>query len=232
MVARVTRTAASIYTTLPESNAAENRPAHAFIRGQHRPRKKKTKRKDEETKVMTTDDDISTNISEKPPLRPRSRRRVVAGLTIMLAAGALSFSVAQAQGGGADGSGGPHAGAWGGGGFIAGRIARVLDHVGASDAQKAQIKAVWDGLRPQLKAVHDQHRQLRRQISEALAAPAIDTAQVEQLRRQSVQLMDRTSVLITQGMVSSAQVLTPDQRRQALAEMQKHHGRGGGDATE
>jgi hypothetical protein len=38
--------------------------------------------------------------------------------------------------------------------------------------------------------------------------------------------MDKASSLITQGMVQSAQVLTPDQRKQVLAEIQAHH-RGG-----
>ena len=176
----------------------------------------------------------TTDLSSAP--RPRVRRRWLTGIAIMLAAGALSFSVARAQGvGDPSDAGGPFAGAWGGGGpggFMHHRMARLLDSVGATDAQKAQIKAVWDGLRPQLKAVHQQHWQLRQQMATAMTAANIDTNQVEQLRRQSVQLMDRTSSLITQGMVSSAQVLTPVQRQQVLSQLQqmrqRHHWHGGG----
>jgi Spy/CpxP family protein refolding chaperone len=59
-----------------------------------------------------------------------------------------------------------------------------------------------------------------------MTAPTIDPAQIEQLRQQSVQLMDKTSSVVTQGMVATAQVLTADQRKQVAAEMQKEHHRG------
>jgi Spy/CpxP family protein refolding chaperone len=182
----------------------------------------------------------SSNQASAP--RPRVRRRWLTGLAIMLAAGALSFSVARAQGVGdpSDAGGGPFAGEWGGGGgggaFMHHRMARLLDSVGASDGQKAQIKAVWDGLRPQLKAAHLQHAQIRQQMAAAMTAANIDTNQVEQLRRQSVQSIDRISSLITQGMVSSAQVLTPAQRQQVLSQLQqmrqRHHWHGGGGQPE
>src|SRR5437868_5913347 len=84
------------------------------------------------------------------------------------------------------------------------RMQRILTDVGASDAQKAQIKAVWDGLRPQLKAAQQDHARLRGQIAQAIAAPTIDTAAIEKLRQQAVQSLDRTSALFTQGMVSTS----------------------------
>jgi Spy/CpxP family protein refolding chaperone len=168
--------------------------------------------------------------------RPLAHRRGLAGLGALLAAGALSLSIARAQA--PAGAGGPPAamGAFGGDGegFMAFRMQRLLDKVGASDSQKGQIKAIWDGLRPQLKTLHQQHFQLRQQIGQALSAPTIDPAGVEKLRQQSVQLMDKTSSLITQGMVSSAQVLTADQRKSALTiiqqhqQHQRHHGPGAG----
>ena len=99
----------------------------------------------------------------------------------------------------------------------------ILNDVGATDAQKAQIKTVWDGLRPQLKAARQDHYRLRQQIAQAIAAPTIDTAAIEKLRQQSVQALDHTSALITQGMVATSQVLTPDQRQKALSEIRRHH---------
>lgn len=160
--------------------------------------------------------------------RPQARRRWLAGLGAALAIGAVSLSMARAQA--PAGEPGGQMGAFGRGeGFMAFRIQRLLDRVGATDSQKSQIKAIWEGLRPQLKALHQQHAQLRQQIGQVISAPTIDTAQVEKLRQQSVQVMDKLSSVITQGVVSSAQVLTPDQRKQALEEMQKqrqHHRRG------
>jgi Spy/CpxP family protein refolding chaperone len=173
---------------------------------------------------METDNTTHPRIAR--PARPRTGKRWWAGLGVLVAAGALGLSVARAQTAGGDAGGGAPMGAWGPGGgegFMAARMQNILTKVGASDSQKSQIKAVWDGLRPQLKALHQQGFQIRQQMAQAMTAATIDPSQVEKLRQQSVQLMDKTSALITQGMVSTAQVLTPDQRQAALAEIQKEH---------
>jgi Spy/CpxP family protein refolding chaperone len=174
---------------------------------------------------METGDSTQPRITTPTP-RPLVRRRWLAGLGALLAVGALSMSMARAQAPADSGDPSAVAGPFGGGGegFMAFRMQRLLDKVGATDSQKGQIKAVWDGLRPQLQTLHQQHAQLRQQIGQAISAPTIDTAGIEKLRQQSVQLMDKTSSVITQGMVSSAQVLTPDQRKQALALIQAHRG--------
>jgi len=157
--------------------------------------------------------------------RSRSRKGLWMGLALMLGAGALAVGVPMAQAhdfGGGPGGAGMHGG--GPGGHFGFRVQRLLEKVNASDSQKTQVKAIWDGLAPQLKAAHQQHGELHKQIAQAMAAPTIDPARIEKLRQQSVQAMDQTSKLITQGMVQTAQVLTPDQRKQALAEIEKHRG--------
>jgi Spy/CpxP family protein refolding chaperone len=150
-------------------------------------------------------------------------RRALAGVAALAVAGALSLSVAHAQG-----SGGDHEG------FMAFRMHKVLDKVGATDAQKAQIKAIWEGLRPQLKTLHQQHASLHQQITQAMTAATIDAGAIEKLRQQSVSVMDKVSSLMTQGFVETARVLTPEQRKQAAAEIEKarenhhaHFGEGG-----
>lgn len=120
---------------------------------------------------------------------------------------------------------GPHAG---GEGFGAQRLDRVLDKVGASASQRSQIKALWDGLRPQLRAQHAERAALRKQIVAALSAPTIDTAAIEKLRQQSMGVADKLSSLFTQGIVGTAQILTPDQRKQAQEELAHHAQRFGG----
>jgi Spy/CpxP family protein refolding chaperone len=60
----------------------------------------------------------------------------------------------------------------------------------------------------------------------ALTASTINAGEVERLRKLSMANTDKISALVTQGMVQSAQVLTPDQRKQAQAEIAKgggHH---------
>jgi Spy/CpxP family protein refolding chaperone len=174
---------------------------------------------------METEDSTQPRIPN-PTTRPLARNRWLAGLGALLAVGALSLSMARAQttdGGDPTAVAGPMGP--GGEGFMAFRMQRLLGKIGATDSQKSQIKAIWDGLRPQLQTLHQQHAQLHQQIGQALSAPTIDPSQVETLRQQSVQLMDKISTVVTQGMVSSAQVLTPDQRKAALAEIQAHRGR-------
>ena len=106
------------------------------------------------------------------------------------------------------------------------RMHRILDRVGATQGQRDQIRAVWSGLRPQLRAERAQHRTLREQMVAALTAPTINAGDVERLRKLSMASADKMSALITQGMVASAQVLTPDQRKLAQEEIAKgggHH---------
>ncbi|MDB4983203.1 MAG: hypothetical protein JWM82_3955 [Myxococcales bacterium] len=151
------------------------------------------------------------------PVRRRFSRRIVGGLAAVLVGGALSFSVAQAHGPGGGGMGM----FGGGGGFMAFRIHKMLDRVGATEAQRTQIKGIWEGLRPQLKATHEEHAKLRQQVTQVMTAATIDPAAIEKLRQQSVQLMDKASTIISRGMVETARVLTPEQRKQIAAELQK-----------
>jgi Spy/CpxP family protein refolding chaperone len=157
-----------------------------------------------------------TSLEQRTPrglsgrLTRRFSRRALGAVAALIAAGALSLSVAQAHG-----FGGGHEGA------MAFRMHKVLDRVGATDAQKAQIKAIWEGLRPQLKTLRLQHAGLRQQITEAMTAATIDPAAIEKLRQQSVGVMDKVSSVMTQGFVETARVLTPEQRKQAAAEIEK-----------
>ena len=118
-----------------------------------------------------------------------------------------------------------------GGGFGARRLERLLDKVNATAGQRGQIQAIWDGLRPQLRSLHQQHQAVHQQIAAALAAPTINPAAVEQLRTQAMGIANQLSSTFTQGLVQTAQVLTPDQRTQAAAAIasarghfQHHHG--------
>jgi protein CpxP len=119
------------------------------------------------------------------------------------------------------------------GGFGARRLERLLDKVNATASQRSQIEAIWNGLRPQLKSFHQQHQAVHQQIAAALSAPTINPATVEQLRKQAMGIADQLSSTFTQGLVQTAQVLTPDQRKTAAAAIaeargrfQHHHGQG------
>jgi len=104
------------------------------------------------------------------------------------------------------------------------RMQRILDRVGATPAQRDQIRAIWSGLRTQLRAERTQKKSLRQQMVAALTAPTINAGEVERLRKQSIASADKISALFTQGMVASAQVLTPEQRKLAGEELAKGRG--------
>jgi periplasmic protein CpxP/Spy len=159
-----------------------------------------------------------------PPRPPRRRGLWILGPVLAaLALGGASISAAhaQAQEQAMDPT---DAGAMAGG-FMARRMERLLDKVGATASQRSQIEGIWNGLRPQLKALHQQHGAVRSQIVAALTAATISPPAVEQLRQQSMALAEKTSALLTQGFVQTAQVLTPDQRKQVQSILAQERGR-------
>jgi protein CpxP len=149
----------------------------------------------------------------------KSNRRWGVLLALPLA-GALAVPAATALAG----EGFHHRGGDEMGAFQGRRMEKRLDAVGATDAQKAQIKAAWENLRPQLKAVREERIKVRQDLRKALTATTIDAKAVESLRKQNLALADKASALITQGMVASANVLTPDQRQKIAADLEQHKG--------
>jgi protein CpxP len=154
-----------------------------------------------------------------PDTNPVTRNRRWSWLLALPLAGALAFPAATAL---ARPEAGAHAGALGH--FDGRRMGKLLEAAGASDAQRAQIKTAWANLRPQLQAVREQRGKLQADLRKALSAPTIDTAAVERLRQQGVQLADKASALFTQGMVQTAQVLTPEQRQKVAAQLEQNQG--------
>jgi Spy/CpxP family protein refolding chaperone len=169
--------------------------------------------------------DIQTPETHIATIRPRRRGwlLLIPALALLGVAGG-AYTTAEAHPA-EIGAAGP------GEGFGARRLERLLDRVNATAGQRSQIEAIWKGLRPQLKAFHQQHQALHQQMAAALSAPTINPATVEQLRRQSMGVADQLSSTFTQGLVQTAQVLTPEQRTQAAAAIaearghfQHHHG--------
>jgi protein CpxP len=177
--------------------------------------------------VNLMETEAQTQVQDKS-VAPAPRRVRGKFLFVSLAAlllGGTGFMISSARAAGP--AGGDEVGA--GMGMPMHRMHKILDAVGATQGQRDQIKAIWSGLRPQLKAERTNHQNLRQQMVAALTAPTINAGTVEQLRKQAMASADKMSALITQGMVQSAQVLTPDQRKLAQQEIQmdqqggRHH---------
>lgn len=94
---------------------------------------------------------------------------------------------------------------------------RLLDSVGATAEQKAQIRQIGEAARSELQAQRGSGADLREQARSLMTQPEIDANAVEALRQQMLARHDQASKRMSQAMVDMARVLTPDQR-QALAQ--------------
>jgi periplasmic protein CpxP/Spy len=175
--------------------------------------------------MQTDTKTLDTHIATSRPRR-RSWLLLIPALTVLGIAGG-TYTAAHAQEAG-EMDAGP------GGGFGARRLERLLDKVGATASQRGQIEAIWTGLRPQLKSSHQQEQAFHQQMGAALSAATINPATIEQLRQQAMGVANQMSATFTQGLVQTAQVLTPDQRKtaaaaiaEARAHFHQHHGMGG-----
>ncbi len=113
----------------------------------------------------------------------------------------LGVSLAVAQPGG-NGGRGP-------GGFMAGRMARLLN---LSDDQKAAFQKALDAQRPQFQALHQQLRDNRSKLQELLQGESPDPAAVGQLVIQGHALMTQAKALRDQSNQTLRGLLTPDQQ--------------------
>jgi len=114
------------------------------------------------------------------------------------------------------GGGGRHGGAMEGAGhFMPGRgLERMLDGVNATDAQRAQIRAIAQQAAADLKATRDQRHALRERSLQIFTAPTVDAAAAESVRQQMLRLHDTASSRMLQAMLDASAVLTPEQRAQ------------------
>jgi protein CpxP len=114
-------------------------------------------------------------------------------------------------------------GMMGGMGGMAGmRMHHLLGLAGATDAQKAQIKQIFEGTRPHMQALRGDHMKVHQQLAQALTAATVDPSAVERLRLEQVRLRDQESKLMTQALIKASQVLTPEQRQKIASEIGKH----------
>jgi periplasmic protein CpxP/Spy len=102
-----------------------------------------------------------------------------------------------------------------------GHMGRLLDRVGASAEQKAQIKTIMDAARNELKPVHAQMKTLREQSAALFTQPAVDANAAEAARLQMQTLHNQVSKRMLQAMVESSRVLTPEQRAKMADFMKK-----------
>lgn len=102
-----------------------------------------------------------------------------------------------------------------------GHMGRMLDEVGASAEQKAQIKTIMEAARNDLKPVQAQMKALREQSATLFTQRNVDANAVEAVRQQTQTLHGQVSKRMAQAMIESSRVLTPEQRARMADMMSK-----------
>ncbi|MGD9847144.1 MAG: Spy/CpxP family protein refolding chaperone [Variibacter sp.] len=165
-------------------------------------------------------------------------RRVVFITALLLIGGFIGAVITKSSYGFGPGPGwrhGPHAWMEGGPGgppafasriFFPGHIERgvdrVLNSVEASSEQRKKVTAVVQKAADDLYALRAQHLDGRKQLREALSAPTIDHARVEELRAAQLKLADTASQRLTEALIAAAEVLTPAQRAELAQQVERH----------
>jgi Spy/CpxP family protein refolding chaperone len=100
----------------------------------------------------------------------------------------------------------------GAGGPMGHRIDHMLDGIGATDAQRAQIKQIMMAAGVDMRGQRAAGRAMHAQEIQIFGAPTIDRGAAEALRQQMQAQREQSSKRWMQAMLDAANVLTPEQR--------------------
>lgn len=106
-------------------------------------------------------------------------------------------------------------------GFAGRHIDRVLDRIGASDEQSAEIRKIFERARAELMPEGYGLRQDRRELTSLLAASTVDPSVIEKLRSERLGALEAASKKAVSSLIEAAQVLTPEQRTELAARMDR-----------
>jgi protein CpxP len=148
------------------------------------------------------------------PSKPGMSRKLIIGAVaavVIVGAGAAAFA-----------GGGMHHGHWRGKfmhGFMEYRVEQALSDVGATAEQKDKIKALFKTAMEEVRPDHDDRKGMREEVMKLLEAPTIDRTAIEALRAKHVAEIDAKSKTIAKAVGDAAEILTPEQRKQLIEEM-------------
>lgn len=92
----------------------------------------------------------------------------------------------------------------------------ALERVNATDSQKGQINEILDRAAGELHGYRQEGRALRDDLRDAIAKPTLDPAEIEHVRTDFVDSVDRASRVLSTHTQAIAAVLTPEQRTKLI----------------
>lgn len=161
------------------------------------------------------DDQDDFMIAPEPLKKPATGRRLIIGAVAAVAiigAGAAAFA-------GDDDMGPGH---WRGKfmrGFMEYRMEQVLTDVGASTEQKDKLKALFKTTMGEVRPERSDRKEMRDEVIKLLEAPTIDRNAIEALRVKHVARIEEKSKTIAKAVADAAEILTPEQRKKLIEEM-------------
>lgn len=100
---------------------------------------------------------------------------------------------------------------------------RMAKHLDLSASQKEQIQKIHTTARADMERLREEGRSLHERGSQLWSAAQLDDAAIEQWRQQLSAHHDKMSQHMTQVMLASAKVLSPEQRAKAVELMKARH---------
>jgi len=105
---------------------------------------------------------------------------------------------------------------------------RMLKHlyveIDATDEQKQRLEPIVKQAVKDLLPVREKARGARAQALALLTGDTIDRGAIEALRAEQIQLAEQASKRLSQALADVAEVLTPAQRKDLAARIEKHRG--------
>lgn len=97
----------------------------------------------------------------------------------------------------------------------------VLNDLEATELQQEEIEAILDEGVTDFVSFHDEGRALRDEFHLALQADELDPVEIERIRADMVNVIDRASLRGVEVLLETADVLTPEQREQLIQRHQQ-----------
>jgi len=96
--------------------------------------------------------------------------------------------------------------------------------IDATDEQKQRLEPIVKQAVKDLLPVREKARAARAQALALLTGDTIDRGAIEALRAEQIQLAEQASKRLSQALADVAEVLTPAQRKDLAARIEKHRG--------
>jgi Spy/CpxP family protein refolding chaperone len=107
------------------------------------------------------------------------------------------------------------------------RVDKALDGTTATQDQKQKIKEILQAAFSDVKGLRDRRVEARKALQEAMSAPTIDPARIEQLRAEQMKVFDDSSKRLTKALIDAGNVLNAEQRQAFFKKWNERHGKRG-----